>query len=63
MLEVYKLAKKLFLNRRKTLLNNLSNAYDKEKAVSVLHKLGIPETARIEEISPERILEIYKLTK
>jgi 16S rRNA (adenine1518-N6/adenine1519-N6)-dimethyltransferase len=62
-LEVYKLAKKLFLNRRKTLLNNLSNAYDKEKAVSVLQKLGIPETARIEEISPERILEIYKLTK
>ena len=62
-LEVYKLAKKLFLNRRKTLLNNLSNVYNKEKAVFILQKLGIPETARIEEISPERILEIYKLTK
>ena len=62
-LEVYKLAKKLFLNRRKTLLNNLSNVYDKEKALSILDKLGILETARIEEISPENIIEIYKLTK
>lgn len=62
-LEVYKLAKKLFLNRRKTLLNNLSNVCGKEKSTEIFQKLGIPETARIEEISPERILEIYKLTK
>ena len=61
--EVYKLAKKLFLNRRKTLLNNLSNVCGKEKAVDILQKLGIPETARSEEIVPERMLEIYKLTK
>lgn len=62
-LEVYKLAKKLFLNRRKTLMNNLSNVCGKEKAVEIFQKLGIAETARIEEISPENILEIYKLTK
>ncbi|MCR5309040.1 MAG: 16S rRNA (adenine(1518)-N(6)/adenine(1519)-N(6))-dimethyltransferase RsmA [Bacilli bacterium] len=62
-LDVYKLAKKLFLNRRKTLLNNLSNVCEKEKALSIFNQLGILETARIEEISPEKILEIYKLTK
>ena len=62
-LEVYKLAKKLFLNRRKTLLNNLSNVCGKEKALSILQKMGILESARVEEISPESILEIYKLTK
>ena len=44
-------------------MNNLSNACGKEKAVEIFQKLGIPETARIEEISPENILEIYKLTK
>lgn len=62
-LETYKLSKKLFLNRRKTILNNLGAFCGKEKAIEILGKLGISETTRPEEIAPERFLEIYKLTK
>lgn len=62
-IEVYKLTKKLFLNRRKTILNNLGFVVGKEKSLEILSKLGIPETTRPEEIAPERFVEIYKLTK
>lgn len=62
-LGVYKMVKKLFLNRRKTILNNLSNVYGKEKAINILKELGILETTRPEEIAPQRFLEIYKLAK
>lgn len=59
----YKLAKKLFLNRRKTLYNNLSNVCGKEKAIFILQKLGISDNARPEEIAPQRFVDIYFLTK
>lgn len=62
-IETYQLAKKVFLNRRKTLYNNLGNIFGKEKAIFILQKLGISETARPEEISPERFNQILKLTK
>lgn len=61
--EVYRLAKKLFLNRRKTLLNNMTNAFGKDKALAVLQELRLPDTVRPEEISPEMFLNIYNLVK
>lgn len=61
---VYKLAKQLFLNRRKTLLNNMVNYLkDKEKAESVLNTLQIPLNKRGEEITPQTFLKIYQLLK
>lgn len=61
---VYKMAKQLFLNRRKTLLNNMINYLkNKEKAEWVLNELNIPLNKRGEEISPEMFLKIYQLLK
>lgn len=57
---VYKLAKQLFLNRRKTIYNNLTNYLkNKETASSILDKVSIPLNTRPEQISPEKYLEIY----
>ena len=60
-LGVYKLAKTLFLNRRKTILNNLNNyTGDKEKSQKTLQNLNIPVTKRPEELSPNQYLMIYE---
>ncbi len=59
-LGVYKLAKKLFLNRRKTIYNNLSTYLgDKEEAERLLNELGISLNKRPEELSPEIFTKIY----
>ena len=64
MISVYKMAKQLFLNRRKTLLNNLGGYIgDKEKAASVISKLGLSLTVRPEEIKPEIYIKLYNLVK
>ena len=56
----YLLAKQLFLNRRKTIYNNLSQYLkNKDKATEVLDKCGIPQNARPEQLSPNMFLEIY----
>lgn len=60
---VYLFAKKIFLNRRKTLLNNLGNFIGKEKALIVIKSMGISETARPEEISPEQYVKLFNLSK
>ena len=63
-LEVYSFAKKLFLNRRKTIYNNLSNYLsDKEKCVAVLNELGIPQNKRPEELSPATYQKMYARIK
>ena len=60
-LKVYQMAKKLFLNRRKTIYNNLSNLLnDKIKAESVLSNLNIPLNKRPEELSPDVFVQIYE---
>ena len=60
-LRVYGFSKKLFLNRRKTIYNNLSSAInDKDKSLKILEKLGIPANKRPEELSPEIFVDIYK---
>ena len=64
MIAVYKMAKQLFLNRRKTLLNNLGGYLgDKEKAADAITKLGLPLTVRPEEIKPNTYAELYNLIK
>ena len=61
---VYKLAKSLFLNRRKTIYNNLKNYLkDGEKAEQVLSSLNIDKNKRPEDISPSIYLELYKKIK
>ena len=46
-----------FLNRRKTLENNLVNSFalSREQAKTVLQKAGVDEKARGETLSPERL--------
>ena len=60
--EVYKLAKSLFLNRRKTIYNNLKNYLSSgDKALEILNKLGVAQNLRPENISPEIYLKMYQL--
>ena len=63
-LETYSLCKKLFINRRKTIQNNL-NAFlkDKDKTIKVLNELGIPLTSRPEEIDYNSYLKLCLLLK
>ena len=60
-LKVYKLSKQLFLNRRKTIYNNLSGYLgNKEKAQAILEKANIPQNKRPEEILPNDYVVLYK---
>lgn len=57
----YVLAKQLFSNRRKTILNNMLNVIkNKEEALQMFKDLGINELSRPEDLSPETYLAIYK---
>lgn len=59
--EVYKFAKSLFLNRRKTISNNLNNLIkDKDLASLVLEECGIDKTSRPEDVSPQNYLKLYR---
>ena len=58
--QVYLLARQLFMNRRKTIHNNLSQYLkDKEKTAQVLEKCKIEQNTRPEQLSPKQFLEIY----
>ena len=58
---VYKFAKALFVNRRKTILNNLTlYLKNKENALLALTKLSINPQTRPENISPEQYLNLFK---
>lgn len=60
-INTYVFSKKMFLNRRKTILNNLVNELkDKEKAIRVLEKCSISITDRPESISPDLFLKLSK---
>ncbi len=54
--------KELFSMRRKTIVNNLGGKFslNKEKIKGVLISIGLLETARAEELSLEKIIELYK---
>lgn len=49
-----------FSMRRKTLINNLKNKYDKVLILSALQKFGYVETVRPEEISVENFINIFE---
>ena len=49
-----------FSMRRKTLINNLKNNYQKEDVVSVLKQFNYLETVRPEEISVENFIKIFE---
>lgn len=58
----YKLAKSLFLNRRKTIYNNLKNYLSSgEKASELLSKLNLDPQLRPENIKPEIYFQMYQL--
>ena len=60
--QVYLFAKSLFLNRRKTISNNLTNfVKDRDVANSILEQSGIKITARPEEIKPMEYLNLYRV--
>ena len=55
------LVKKLFLNRRKTIQNNLLNTLrDKDLVSSLLNDLKIDPLSRPEDLSPQIYLEMYR---
>ena len=61
-IKVYKFSKALFLNRRKTIYNNLKNYLSSgDKALEILNKLGLDQNLRPENISPEIYLKMYQL--
>lgn len=58
---MYQLAKALFLNRRKTIYNNLKNHLgDGEKAEGALNKAGIEASKRPEQLSPEEFITLLR---
>ena len=59
--QTYVLAKSLFLNRRKTILNNLQNLLkNKEQATALLNECSIEFNKRPEDISPLEYLKLYR---
>lgn len=46
----------MFKQRRKTIVNNLKDIYNKESILDILNKLNISETARSESLSVEQII-------
>ena len=57
----FKIAKSLFLNRRKTILNNLTTTLkNRDLANSVCVDLGINPLLRPEQLLPEMYLKIYE---
>lgn len=63
-LDIYMFAKKMFLNRRKTIHNNLSSYLNnKELSMVILQEAGILPTRRPEEISPLEFVKLYECVK
>ncbi len=60
-LEIYTFAKQIFLNRRKTIYNNLNALVkDKTKTLTILKEAGLMENLRPEQISPNKIKTLYE---
>ena len=61
--EFLKFVQNIFAQRRKTLVNNISNAYalNKEEIIKKLSDLNYLPTARSEELSTEEIVKLYNI--
>ena len=57
------LVKKAFEQRRKFMVSNLSQIYQKPAVIEALGKLGIKDTVRAEELTVEQFVDLYKLLK
>ncbi len=58
--EIYRFCSSLFLQRRKTLLNNLKNyLHDGEKAKAAIESLGLPDGVRPEQVKPEQYVALW----
>lgn len=63
-ISVYKFSKQMFINRRKTIHNNLSSFLgSKELSIKILNKLSIKESKRPEELPPETFVKLYEEVK
>ena len=63
-LSVYRFSKKVFLNRRKTIYNNLSSLLgDKGQSLELLNKANIDQTKRPEELTPSEFVTLYNCVK
>lgn len=59
-IKIYEFAKQMFLNRRKTIYNNLSNYLkNKEKALQILEKAKLDTNLRPEQIDPLNYKKLY----
>ncbi len=58
---MHRLCSRLFLQRRKTILNNLKAVIGEKKAKEALEKAGIPPLTRPEQIKVEQYLMLSKL--
>ncbi|WP_027122281.1 16S rRNA (adenine(1518)-N(6)/adenine(1519)-N(6))-dimethyltransferase RsmA [[Mycoplasma] imitans] len=55
-----KFLKLIFLQRRKTILNNLKNNYDPKLVLQSLNTLNFKETTRAQELSPQHLFSLYE---
>ena len=58
-----KINRLIFAQRRKTIVNNLKDIYNKEKILASLQALGKSESVRSEELSVEEIIKLSNLLK
>ncbi len=59
--KVHSLASSLFLQRRKTIVNNLKSVMkDQAKAINILHGVGIDPNKRPEQLTPQEYLALTK---
>ena len=56
-----KINRMLFRQRRKTIVNNLKDGYDKETILNALKTLNIKETERSESLSCKQIIELANI--
>lgn len=62
--EVYNLMKKIFIHRRKTIMNCLNNLVnDKELTLNILHKINIEENKRPEQLNIENYFSLLNILK
>lgn len=59
--EFQKINRMLFRQRRKTIVNNLKDGFEKETILEALNKLNIKETERSESLSCEQIIKLANL--
>lgn len=56
----FKFVKTVFAHRRKTMVNNLSNTYNKELVKTILAEVVGNESVRSEALTIEQLLKVYK---